>query len=216
MAQAIASYALGGLPALAQYGKGQAVGTVTGNQLANIINHKAMMDTYASKGFGIGMTNPTARAAHAIAANSSGYGDINSISGLGYGIEDDPSDFGGGYSDGTSSASDGGEAGADAASSAGANDGPDTGGSFAQGGIPSIPMGELRKNAQGVQELDYRQDGGFVPVGIKEKADDVPAMLSKNEFVMTADAVRGMGNGNIENGAQKMYNLMKSLENRMA
>jgi len=87
---------------------------------------------------------------------------------------------------------------------------------FAEGGIPSIPTGELRENAQGVQELDYRQDGGFVPVGIKEKADDVPAMLSKNEFVMTADAVRGMGNGSIENGAQKMYNLMKSLENRMA
>ena len=143
--------------------------------------------------------------------------DSNPESGFGKGgvdLDALANDFG--YSDGTSSASDGGEAGADAASSAGANDGPDTGGSFAQGGIPSIPMGELRKNAQGVQELDYRQDGGFVPVGIKEKADDVPAMLSKNEFVMTADAVRGMGNGNIENGAQKMYNLMKSLENRMA
>lgn len=86
----------------------------------------------------------------------------------------------------------------------------------AVGGIMDIPVGEPRQNQQGVNELDYRQDGGFVPVGIKEKADDVPAMLSKNEFVMTADAVRGMGNGSIENGAQKMYNLMKSLENRMA
>ena len=45
----------------------------------------------------------------------------------------------------------------------------------------------------GTIERDYRETGGFVPVGIKEKADDVPAMLSKNEFVMTADAVRGMG-----------------------
>jgi hypothetical protein len=62
-------------------------------------------------------------------------------------------------------------------------------------------------------ERDYREEGGFVPVGIKEKADDVPAMLSKNEFVMTADAVRGAGNGNIETGAQKMYRLMKTLEN---
>ena len=86
----------------------------------------------------------------------------------------------------------------------------------AQGGIMDIPMGEPRMNQGGVPELDYRQEGGFVPVGIKEKADDVPAMLSKNEFVMTADAVRGMGNGNIETGAQKMYNLMKSMENRIA
>ena len=84
------------------------------------------------------------------------------------------------------------------------------------GGITNIPMGEVRQNPAGIQELDYRQDGGFVPVGVKEKADDVPAMLSRNEFVMTADAVRGMGNGSIENGAQKMYNLMKSLENRIA
>ena len=84
------------------------------------------------------------------------------------------------------------------------------------GGIMDIPMGEPRMNQRGINELDYRQEGGFVPVGIKEKADDVPAMLSKNEFVMTADAVRGMGNGSIENGAQKMYNLMKSLENRIA
>ena len=121
-------------------------------------------------------------------------------------------------------ASAGGAAGAAAASAAGANDDASTGGPFAEGGrvmkemggIMDIPMGEPRLNQQGVKELDYRQEGGFVPVGIKEKADDVPAMLSKNEFVMTADAVRGMGNGSIENGAQKMYNLMKSLENRIA
>ena len=65
-------------------------------------------------------------------------------------------------------------------------------------------------------ELDYRAKGGFVPVGVKEKADDVPAMLSKNEFVMTADAVRGAGNGDIERGAQKMYNTMKKLESRIS
>ena len=47
----------------------------------------------------------------------------------------------------------------------------------------------MRKNNAGVVERDYRDEGGFVPVGIKERADDVPAMLSKNEFVMTADAV---------------------------
>jgi len=79
----------------------------------------------------------------------------------------------------------------------------------------SMPIGEPRVNQGGITELDYRAKGGFVPVGIKEKADDVPAMLSKNEFVFTADAVRGAGNGSIENGAQKMYDTMKNLERRV-
>ena len=78
-----------------------------------------------------------------------------------------------------------------------------------------MPMGIMRTNKAGVMERDYRDKGGFVPVGIKEKADDVPAMLSKNEFVMTADAVRGAGNGSIEKGAQKMYDTMKRLEKRV-
>jgi|DEB0MinimDraft_10_1074344.scaffolds.fasta_scaffold11753_2 hypothetical protein len=76
-----------------------------------------------------------------------------------------------------------------------------------------MPMGIMRLNQAGVKERDYREDGGFVPVGIKEKADDVPAMLSKNEFVMTADAVRGAGDGDVEKGAQRMYRVMKTLEN---
>jgi hypothetical protein len=83
----------------------------------------------------------------------------------------------------------------------------------AKGGIMGIPMGQPRENQQGVKELDYRAEGGFVPVGIKEKADDVPAMLSKNEFVFTADAVRGAGNGDVEKGAERLYNTMKTLEN---
>ena len=82
-------------------------------------------------------------------------------------------------------------------------------------GLGKIPMGTPRVNEGGVTELDYRAEGGFVPVGIKEKADDVPAMLSKNEFVMTADAVRSAGNGSIEKGAQKMYDTMKQLESRV-
>ena len=85
----------------------------------------------------------------------------------------------------------------------------------AGGGIMGMPMGQPRVNKGGVTELDYRAKGGFVPVGIKEKADDVPAMLSKNEFVFTADAVRGAGNGSIEKGAQKMYDTMKNLERRV-
>jgi len=78
-----------------------------------------------------------------------------------------------------------------------------------------MPTGIMRTNKAGVMERDYRDKGGFVPVGIKEKADDVPAMLSKNEFVMTANAVRGAGNGSIEKGAQRMYDTMKKLENRV-
>jgi hypothetical protein len=61
-------------------------------------------------------------------------------------------------------------------------------------------------------EMDLRAKGGFVPIGGKEKADDVPARLSKNEFVMTADAVRGAGKGDIKKGAKKMYQLMKQYE----
>ena len=85
----------------------------------------------------------------------------------------------------------------------------------AGGGIMSMPMGDMRKNKAGIMERDYRDKGGFVPVGIKERADDVPAMLSKNEFVFTADAVRGAGNGSIEKGAQRMYDTMKNLERRV-
>jgi hypothetical protein len=80
------------------------------------------------------------------------------------------------------------------------------------GGISNIPTGKMRKNNAGVVERDYRDEGGFVPVGIKERADDVPAMLSKNEFVMTADAVRGIGNGSVEEGSKKLYNTMKKAE----
>ena len=85
-------------------------------------------------------------------------------------------------------------------------------GKFAEGGIADLPKVRMLKG--GMPEIDYRESGGFVPVGKKEKADDVPAMLSKNEFVMTADAVRGMGDGNVEKGAQRMYDQMRQLENR--
>ena len=73
---------------------------------------------------------------------------------------------------------------------------------------------DINVNPEGVKELDLRDSGGFIPpVGVKEKADDIPAMLSNNEFVFTADAVRGMGNGNVDTGAQRMYDMMKKLEN---
>ena len=63
-------------------------------------------------------------------------------------------------------------------------------------------------------EADMRYTGGFMPYGEKEKADDVPARLSKNEFVFTADAVRAAGGGSVQKGAQKMYNTMKALESK--
>jgi hypothetical protein len=64
----------------------------------------------------------------------------------------------------------------------------------------------------GGMEKDYRAEGGFVPIGKAEKADDVPARLSVNEFVFTADAVRNAGGGDIDKGAEVMENMMKNLE----
>ena len=76
----------------------------------------------------------------------------------------------------------------------------------ADGGMMSVlPKGK---------EMDYR-GGGVIPVGSRERADDVPARLSKNEFVMTADAVRAAGGGSVNRGAKKMYNLMHNLEARV-
>ena len=77
--------------------------------------------------------------------------------------------------------------------------------------------GRVKKAGGGVMDLggmekDYRFNGGFVPIGEYEKKDDVPARLSKKEFVFTADAVRAAGGGSINKGAQKMYNTMKTLE----
>jgi len=81
------------------------------------------------------------------------------------------------------------------------------------GGMASRrPMEEGGIMDLGGMEKDYRAEGGFVPIGKEEKADDVPARLSVNEFVMTADAVRGAGGGDIDKGAEIMENVMKNLE----
>jgi len=78
----------------------------------------------------------------------------------------------------------------------------------ATGGIMNLRMGGMPV------EMDLRARGGFVPIGKKERADDVPARLSKNEFVFTANAVRNAGDGDIRKGAKRMYNLMHKLEAR--
>jgi len=80
-------------------------------------------------------------------------------------------------------------------------------------GLPSIP-GPIRMAKDG-PEFDMRQRGGFQPLGRQEGKDDVPAMLAKNEFVMTSDAVRAAGGGSIQKGAQRMYDTMKKLERRV-
>ena len=78
--------------------------------------------------------------------------------------------------------------------------------------VTRLPAAEGGLMDLGGMEKDYREEGGFVPIGGKEKADDVPARLSKNEFVFTADAVRNAGNGDIDEGAQVMENVMRHLE----
>jgi len=77
--------------------------------------------------------------------------------------------------------------------------------------------GRIKRDNGGIMDLggmekDYRFNGGFVPIGAYEKKDDVPARLSKNEFVFTADAVRAAGGGSINKGAKRMYETMKNLE----
>ena len=80
------------------------------------------------------------------------------------------------------------------------------------------PTGDRQMAAEGGimdlggMEKDYREEGGFVPIGGKEKADDVPARLSKNEFVFTADAVRNAGGGDIDQGSAVMQRMMDHLE----
>jgi len=87
-------------------------------------------------------------------------------------------------------------------------------------GMKPMPKGRTMAAGGGIMnlggmEMDLR-GGGFVPIGAKERADDVPARLSKNEFVFTADAVRAAGGGSVDKGADKMYATMKALENKVA
>ena len=87
---------------------------------------------------------------------------------------------------------------------------------YAEGG-PSGEMGTVMEEGEEMldmngMEKDYREEGGFVPIGEYEKKDDVPARLSVNEFVFTADAVRGAGDGDIDKGAERLQGIMKQLE----
>ena len=83
---------------------------------------------------------------------------------------------------------------------------------MARGMMPRMMAQEGGLMDLGGMEKDYRNEGGFVPIGGQERADDVPARLSKNEFVFTADAVRNAGGGDIDKGAEIMENMMENLE----
>jgi hypothetical protein len=81
----------------------------------------------------------------------------------------------------------------------------------AEGGIMATDEASEMIDMGGM-EKDYREEGGFVAMGGEERADDVPARLSRNEFVFTADAVRNAGGGDIDRGSEVMQNLMDNLE----
>jgi hypothetical protein len=73
--------------------------------------------------------------------------------------------------------------------------------------------GPFQRVAQG-GEIFPRRNGGIMPdEGVPGK-DSVRAMLMPGEFVMTTDAVKGMGNGNLQQGIQNMYGVMANLERK--
>jgi hypothetical protein len=91
----------------------------------------------------------------------------------------------------------------------------------ANGGIMGYKKGgsmvpPARQIEGGVIELDARKTGGYIPYGKKERHDDVPAMLAKDEFVFTSRAVKAAGGGDAKRGAAKMYAIMKQLEGARA
>ena len=66
--------------------------------------------------------------------------------------------------------------------------------------------------AEGGPAYFPRRNGGIMPEEGSGTKDDVPAMLMAGEFVMTRDAVKGAGGGNLNKGIQKMYGMMDKLE----
>jgi hypothetical protein len=81
-----------------------------------------------------------------------------------------------------------------------------------QYGIPSsLPPISMAAQGGRIGSGFPRRSGAIAGPGT-ERSDDVPAMLSDGEFVMTAKAVRGAGNGSRNNGMSNMYQLMKNFE----
>jgi len=69
--------------------------------------------------------------------------------------------------------------------------------------VPKVAQGGI---------MDLRQTGGLTLGPGTETSDDIPAMLSDGEFVMTGKAVRGFGNGSRQAGAKKLYSMMHQAE----
>lgn len=59
-----------------------------------------------------------------------------------------------------------------------------------------------------------RRNGGIMPSEGSGQKDDVPAMLMAGEFVLTKDAVKGLGNGDSQKGIKKAYSMMNQLERK--
>ena len=92
-------------------------------------------------------------------------------------------------------------------------------------GMASRPFGgegDIRLNiprrmeAGGYIDGQYfpRRNGGIMPSEGSGQKDDVPAMLMAGEFVLTKDAVKGLGNGDSKRGIEKAYSMMNQLENK--
>jgi hypothetical protein len=94
---------------------------------------------------------------------------------------------------------------------------------FGGTGNTSINIPGARPNVMGAAQGGYidgqyfpRRNGGIMPSEGSGQKDDVPAMLMAGEFVLTKDAVKGLGNGNSQQGIQKAYSLMNQLEEKVA
>lgn len=87
---------------------------------------------------------------------------------------------------------------------------------FLQGSTPSGPFARPfvgQTLADGGQVFP-RRNGGIMPNEGVPNQDSVRAMLMPGEFVMTTDAVKGLGNGDMNSGIKNMYSVMRNLENR--
>jgi hypothetical protein len=82
------------------------------------------------------------------------------------------------------------------------------------GGMQYGKLGGINYNQGGLAQYP-RRDGGIDPNEGSGTKDDVPAMLTAGEFVMTRDAVQGAGGGDLRQGINRMYNMMDKFE-RMA
>ena len=84
---------------------------------------------------------------------------------------------------------------------------------FGTGG-PGGKLGGITFAKEGGEMGFPRRTGGIDPSEGSGTKDDVPAMLMAGEFVLTKDAVKGLGDGNSRKGIQRAYNMMDQLEAR--